>query len=161
MIYAHKPGDSEPSYILPGHESNVFSPLQNVSNSGLCVGRWCGRNNYFRKLGQAWPFLLDNADNSTARVWKNWQCVYTLKGHERAVWAVLALQNDEYLTGYRSISNLTVASADKTIRYWQGPKLIRTFRKHTDVVRGLCELPGLGFASCGNDAYVLLMSIWL
>ena len=96
--------------------------------------------------------FLDNADNSTARVWKNWECVYTLKGHERAVWAVLALPNDEYLTGCLSLFNLIAASADKTVGYWQGDKLIRTFRKHTDVVRGLCEIPGLGFASCGNDA---------
>jgi hypothetical protein len=36
---------------------------------------------------------------STARVWKDWECAYTLKGHDRAVWAVLALDNDEYLTG--------------------------------------------------------------
>jgi hypothetical protein len=36
---------------------------------------------------------------STARVWKNWECVYTLKGHDRAVWAVLSLGHDEYLTG--------------------------------------------------------------
>lgn len=83
------------------------------------------------------------ANSSTARVWKNWECAYVLKGHERAVWGVLALPNDEYLT----------ASADKTIRYWQGDKQIRVFQKHTDVVRALCEIPGLGFASCGNDAY--------
>lgn len=103
--------------------------------------------------------FLDNADDSTARVWKNWECVYTLKGHERAVWAVLALPNDEYLTGCFYLFNLIIASADKTIGYWQGDKLIRTLRKHTDVVRGLCEIPGLGFASCGNDAYAFLKSI--
>ena len=40
---------------------------------------------------------------STARVWKNWECVYTLKGHERAVWAVLALPNDQFLTGSKSL----------------------------------------------------------
>jgi phospholipase A-2-activating protein len=72
--------------------------------------------------------------------------VYTLKGHENSVWAVLALPNDEYLT----------ASADKTIRYWRGDKQISVITKHTEVVRGLCEIPNLGFASCGNDSYVFL-----
>jgi len=42
---------------------------------------------------------FDPSNRSTARVWKNWECVYTLKGHDRAVWAVLALKGDEYLTG--------------------------------------------------------------
>lgn len=82
---------------------------------------------------------------STARVWKNWECVYTLKGHERSVWGVLSLGDDEYLT----------ASADKTIRLWHGDKQVRVFQRHTDVVRALCEIPGLGFASAGNDAYKL------
>ena len=30
MIYAHKPGDSEPSYVLTGHESNVPLPLNGL-----------------------------------------------------------------------------------------------------------------------------------
>ena len=53
---------------------------------------------------------------------------------------------------------LQLASADKTIRLWRGDKQIRVFEKHTDVVRGLCEIPNLGFASCGNDAYTSLPS---
>jgi WD40 repeat protein len=57
---------------------------------------------------------------------------------------------------YLPPSSLTLASADKTICLWRGDKKVRTFSKHTDVVRGLCEIPGLGFASCGNDAYALL-----
>lgn len=38
----------------------------------------------------------------TAKVWKNWQLEYTLKGHEQSVWAVLALdgpEDDLVLTG--------------------------------------------------------------
>jgi len=45
-----------------------------------------------------WQYLQNRTNCSTARVWKNWECVYTLKGHERAVWAVLSLGNNEYLT---------------------------------------------------------------
>ena len=36
---------------------------------------------------------------STAKVWKNFKLVFDLKGHERSVWAVLALGGDQYLTG--------------------------------------------------------------
>jgi len=50
-------------------------------------------------------------------------------------------------------ATLTAASADKTIRHWRGDKQIGVFERHSDVVRSLCEIPGLGFASCGNDAY--------
>ena len=52
----------------------------------------------FQEVGISRSLYFD-ANGSTARVWKNWECVYTLKGHERAVWAVLALDHDEYLTG--------------------------------------------------------------
>ena len=35
----------------------------------------------------------------TAKVWKNFSLAYDLKGHEYSVWAVLALDEDQYLTG--------------------------------------------------------------
>ena len=35
----------------------------------------------------------------TAKVWRDWKCIYTLEGHAAAVWAVLALPNDEVITG--------------------------------------------------------------
>jgi phospholipase A-2-activating protein len=54
----------------------------------------------YQEVGTSIQTFQGCANDSTARVWKNWECVYTLKGHERAVWAVLALQNDEYLTGF-------------------------------------------------------------
>lgn len=44
-------------------------------------------------------FLAQTKGVSTAKVWKDFQLVYDLKGHEGAVWAVLVLDNDQYLTG--------------------------------------------------------------
>jgi len=52
-----------------------------------------------------------------------------------------------------------VASADQTIRFWKGDKMIRSFKRHTDVVRALCEIPHLGFASAGNDAYSTIVRL--
>ena len=37
LIYAHRPGDSQPSHVLVGHENNVSS-LEDMGN-GRCV-RW-------------------------------------------------------------------------------------------------------------------------
>ena len=116
----------EAAYVLVGHTSNVCS--LHVGSIGIIIsGSW----------------------DKTARVWRNWQCQYELKGHDQAVWAVLAMPNDEYFTG----------SADKTIRKWKGSKEIATFKKHTDAVRGLCEIPGVGIASCGNDGAVIMWSL--
>jgi phospholipase A-2-activating protein len=79
----------------------------------------------------------------TARVWKDGVCIYTLTGHEAAVWGVAQ--------GHEDNSYIT-ASADKTIRIWNGGKHTRTIRGHTDVVRSLLALP-FGFASCSNDRF--------
>lgn len=35
----------------------------------------------------------------TAKIWKKFECVYDLIGHSASVWAVLALEDDQYLTG--------------------------------------------------------------
>lgn len=99
LIYVHKPGDTQPSHVLVGHENNVCPSLLmwlmqvcalDVGIDGTVIsGSW-----------DKYHSPLDNeTDDSTARVWKNWECVYTLTGHERAVWAVLALPNDQFLTG--------------------------------------------------------------
>ena len=93
--------------------------------------------------------IISGSWDKTARVWNNWQCTFELKGHDQAVWAVLAMQHDEYFTG----------SADKTIRKWKGSKQIATFTKHTDAVRGLCEINGIGIASCSNDGVVIMWSL--
>ena len=116
----------EASYVLLGHSANVCS--LHTTNSGTIIsGSW----------------------DKTARVWNDWQCQFELKGHDQAVWAVLAMQHDEYFTG----------SADKTIRKWKGSKQIATFTKHTDAVRGLCEIYGIGIASCSNDGVVIMWSL--
>lgn len=94
---------------------------------------------------------------STAKVWKNFQLAHDLKGHQYSVWAVLALDESQYLTGtfdnvcLQYLCLITVGSADKTIKLWKEQKNIQTFTGHTDAVRGLCTIPDIGFASCSND----------
>jgi phospholipase A-2-activating protein len=92
------------------------------------------------------------ASHSTARVWKNFQQVHELRGHSHSVWAVLAVDEGQTLTG----------SADKSIALWQGNKLVHRYTGHTDAVRGLSVLPegiDIGFASCSNDSTVRLWTL--
>ncbi|KAG1758901.1 WD40-repeat-containing domain protein [Suillus occidentalis] len=80
----------------------------------------------------------------TAKVWKQFQLVYDLKGHQQAVWGVLAIDEENFLT----------ASADKTIKYWVQHKMMRTYEGHKDAVRGLTLIPDIGFATCSNDSEI-------
>lgn len=94
--------------------------------------------------------IVSGSWDCKARVWSrsNWETVHILEGHTASVWAVLALDENVILTG----------SADKTIRMWKDGKLVKVLNGHTDCVRGLCRIPGGGFASCGNDATIRVWS---
>ncbi|KAK9235265.1 WD40-repeat-containing domain protein [Lipomyces kononenkoae] len=113
-------GNQVPEYVLNGHESNVCAL---DSKSGV---------------------LLSGSWDKTARVWVERQCKYILRGHEQAVWAVLVLAPDQYITG----------SADKTIRMWSGSKTIGVYTGHSDVVRSICRIGEDRFASGSNDGSV-------
>ncbi|RKP34726.1 WD40-repeat-containing domain protein, partial [Dimargaris cristalligena] len=118
-------GISDPLFTLKGHSDNVCC-MTVAPNGDLISGSW----------------------DSTAKVWRNWQCVYDLVGHQYAVWAVQGLSDGTILTG----------AADTLIKRWQNDRCIGVFRGHTESVRGLVVLPTTGtdptdtrFASCSND----------
>ncbi|PWN50917.1 PFU-domain-containing protein [Violaceomyces palustris] len=120
-----------PDFTLIGHEDNVCALDVGPGGSYIVSGSW----------------------DKTAKIWKNWDCVTTFKGHSQAVWAVLAVDSERVLT----------ASADKLVRLWSisNPKEpIAVFTGHTDAVRGLVLLEGgQSFASCGNDGTINLYSL--
>jgi phospholipase A-2-activating protein len=103
VIYVHKPGETQPSHVLLGHEHNVRRiHCASIVLTDRCVHCMLATmEQSFQAAGTSMNCLLlrTRLMRSTARVWKGWECVYTLTGHDRAVWAVLALDNDEYLTG--------------------------------------------------------------
>lgn len=114
-----KEGVTQPEYTLVGHTGNVCA--LDVSDTGLIAsGSWDG----------------------TAKVWKDGKCLYTMEGHEGAVWAVLWTPHG-ILTG----------GADRTIRLWKDGVQIKNFEAGKDCVRALSLHP-LGFASAGNDAVI-------
>ena len=126
-----KTSEPQPIRTLIGHQDNVCA---------LDVGP---HGRYF--VSGSW--------DKTAKIWSNWECIATFKGHEQSVWAVRAVDHDRVLT----------ASADKTIRLWSissPSKPLAVFGGHTDAVRGLTLLEGgESFASCGNDGNIHLYSL--
>lgn len=126
-----KTAEPQPTRTLIGHQDNVCA---------LDVG----------PHGQ---YIVSGSWDKTAKVWRNWECVATFKGHQQSVWAVVAVDHDRVLT----------ASADKTIRLWSisNPgRPLTVFGGHADAVRGLTLLEGgESFASCGNDGNIHLYSL--
>jgi len=96
-------------------------------------------------------YLVSGSWDKTARVWVNGVCIQTLEGHSAAVWAVLPL-----FVGSQLI--IITASADKTIKIWENGICKKTIPAHTDCVRALTLIPGIGFASCGNDGAIKVWS---
>ncbi|KAI3633870.1 hypothetical protein MIR68_008202 [Amoeboaphelidium protococcarum] len=94
---------SEPDYQLVGHSDCVCT--LGVLDQVVVSGSW----------------------DKSVKVWKDWTCVETLKGHEQAVWCVK----------FTSDGNILTACADKQIRLFKLGKCIKTFSGHSDVVRSL------------------------
>ena len=72
-----------------------------------------------------------------------------LEGHSHAV-SLLALPNDIIITG----------SQDKMLRFWFKGMLQKEIpNAHEDIIRGIVEIPGVGFATCSNDQLVKIWTI--
>ncbi|SCU97670.1 LANO_0E16622g1_1 [Lachancea nothofagi CBS 11611] len=98
-------------------------------------------------LNSSQGYILSGSWDSTARVWFKGALKHTLKGHKASVWDVKMLpQVGTYLT----------ASADGTIKLWNGEKVLKSFDNiHSDVVRHLdVNHSGDQFVSCSNDGTV-------
>ncbi|KAI5968762.1 lub1 [Candida margitis] len=95
--------------------------------------------------------FISSSWDGTAIVWNLQEFVpkFVLGGHDSSVWDCKIVNNkNQYLT----------ASADKSIRLWQGDHEIQKFLGHTDVVRKLLVLPGgERFVSSANDGTI---KIW-
>lgn len=105
--------------------------------------------------------------HSTARIWDlndpSAEPKLILTGAQMSVWSVKLLPgasasdptNCQCLTG----------AADNIIRLYTGSKVTRTFKGHTQPVRGLCLLPERSaagkstFASAGNDGQIKIWSL--
>ncbi|KAJ2787351.1 WD repeat protein Lub1 [Coemansia interrupta] len=118
---------AQPLETLRGHTSNVCTLSASKDGKVLVSGSW----------------------DTTAKVWMDGQCKYTLRGHQQAVWSVLVMDDGSILT----------ASADKVICRWNDGSLVRKYEGHTDCVRALVALPDGRFASAANDSSVRIWSL--
>ncbi|KAI0683709.1 phospholipase A-2-activating protein [Cytidiella melzeri] len=120
------------NFQLVGHTNNVCA-LHALPDGTIISGSW----------------------DQTARVWHQFQFAYELVGHAQSVWAVVALDHAQFLTG----KSLYRSSADNSIKLWHQHKNVHTYTGHTQAVRGLALLPDLGFASCSNDSEVRVWTL--
>ncbi|WFD05628.1 hypothetical protein MVES1_000960 [Malassezia vespertilionis] len=114
---------STPRFTLVGHVDNVCA-LGVFGSEYIASGSW----------------------DATVRIWKNWECVATLAGHEAAVWSVLPIDADRVLS----------ASADKRVVLWsiRHATMLATFSGAKHPARALASVGAQTFASSGNDGEI-------
>ena len=133
-ILVHSLDSPEPAKRIPEAHGDTVSSIFVGSNGYMVTGSW----------------------DKTAKVWMNFKSVMTLKGHEAAVWSVLADQ---------SSGIIITGSADKTIGIWSAGECHTRLTGHTDCVRGLSFLPPTPdnsdktLLSCSNDGSVRRWSL--
>ncbi|CAB3368543.1 Hypothetical predicted protein [Cloeon dipterum] len=95
-------------------------------------------------------FVLSSSWDNTARVWTDKTEIMKLEGHSASVWSAIELPGSKLLV---------TASADKSIKIWEGPKCQKTITGHEDCVRGLAGVSLNEFLSCANDATVRMWTV--
>jgi hypothetical protein len=85
----------DPDFTLLGHSDNICA-LDVTAGGSIISGSWDRCATRF-----IWEVYLTDLDftSRTAKVWKNFNLAYELKGHEQSVWAVLAIDEEQTLTG--------------------------------------------------------------
>lgn len=138
---------SESLFALGSQDSMIY--LADFSNNLESKYQLIGHQANVCALHNIATILASGSWDCTAKIWdlSTMSIKYDLIGHDYSVWDVKILDNDRYLT----------ASADQTIRLWQGDCEIQKFIGHTDVVRKLVLLSATKFASCSNDGTI---KIW-
>lgn len=77
-------------------------------------------------------------------------CTSTLKDHENAV-CVAGLDNGDIVTGSTGKQNEFQQHVGFCVRIWRAGLCIRVLDDHTNAVRCVMSVPGVGFMSTSND----------
>ncbi|KAF1943858.1 phospholipase A-2-activating protein [Clathrospora elynae] len=137
---------------------DVRQPSKNLEDDAeaLLIGH--GNNVCALDVSEDGRYIVSGSWDTEARVWEvgKWGDSRVLKGHDAAVWAVLAYDSNTIITGCadKQIRIYQTSGSDKPVRSIQAP----------EVVRALCRLPpnhpsGAQFASAGNDAVIRLWTL--
>jgi phospholipase A-2-activating protein len=108
-------------------------------------------------VDQAGEYIVSGGWDAEVRIWLvgKWECEAVFKGHDGAVWGVLAYDSETIIT----------ACADQKIRiFHKSGKLLRSFQASKSPVRAVCRVPkthpsGADFASADNDGVIRLWTI--
>ena len=85
----------DPDLTLVGHTDNICT-LDATPAGTIISGSW----DKWAALSPSDPSCLNNLQlPRTAKVWKDFQLLHDLKGHQQSVWAVLAIDEELILTG--------------------------------------------------------------
>ncbi|CAK9162474.1 unnamed protein product [Ilex paraguariensis] len=85
--------------------------------------------------------IVSSSVDCTLRRWRKDQPIEIWEAHKAAAQAIIKLPSGEFVTG----------SSDTTLKLWKGKTCVHTFVGHTDTVRGLAVMPGLGILSASHD----------
>jgi phospholipase A-2-activating protein len=140
------------SIVSGGHDMAIHQwPAESVCAGEVTsreVGRFEGAVVSVVAMGEG--EVAASSWDKTARVVARTAQDRVLKGHEQAVWGVVALPGGD---------RLATAGADRVVAIWDratGRRLSTTVA-HEDCVRGLCNVPGGALATCSNDN---LVKVW-
>ncbi|KAE8702211.1 4-hydroxy-3-methylbut-2-enyl diphosphate reductase [Hibiscus syriacus] len=131
------------SKILLGHSSFVgplawISRMRSLRKVG-CV-RWNGYYGFCLGL-EVWGESAVTEGSPIAR-----SPVESWEAHKSAIQAVIKLPSGELISG----------STDTTLKLWRGMTCLHAFTGHTDTVRGLAVMHGLGILSASHDGSIML-----
>ncbi|CAF1399682.1 unnamed protein product [Adineta steineri] len=95
--------------------------------------------------------LLSGSWDTTGRVWSlsTKQCTHTIKGHSKAVWAILSMNDVK-----NNFKIILTGGADNLIFAWKNETKIQTYEGHTNCVRSLVALNANEFLSSSNDNFI-------
>ncbi|AMD21558.1 HFL298Cp [Eremothecium sinecaudum] len=140
--------DEEDHLVYYGGQNMLIkavSPLVDMDQEATyCLaghnGNVCGLSS-----GNGW--VISSSWDKTAKVWYKGDLKFDLRGHTAAIWHAIILPGE---------NRFLTASADKTIKLWEGSKVLKTYESvHNDVVRYVTVSPsGDSFLSCSNDGTI-------
>ncbi|CAI4221759.1 unnamed protein product [Auanema sp. JU1783] len=135
LVAVYGSGSKDPLHVLSYHTANVSCLYVDQKKKTLLSGSW--DNNVV-----IWSIPFLGSDEAVR---------YVLKGHTLSIWALCTLPDES--------GCCLTASADKTIKLWNGEEAVQTFQGHTDVVRALLLVNESQFISAANDSKIRLWSI--
>ena len=93
--------------------------------------------------------MLSVADDKTFNIWKNNQCLKTVKGHDQAVRSFCQVDDDHFASGgfHKTIKILEIRTLEN----------VQTLEGHENTVICIIKLKDNRLASCSNDKTI---KIW-